>query len=104
MPEDLAALSAVVGDELGDVSFFLPDRYDCVARVLGPAQAFSESENPLIDWPQNASRRLRDEGCFSLPDVEVGELFETAAADSVFVDDGFVYVVNARLAWPGLAC
>ena len=103
-PEDLAALSTVVGDELGDVSFFLPDRYDYVARVLGPAQDFSESENPVIDWPQNASRRLRDEGCFSLPDVEVGELFETAAADSVFVDDGFVYVVNARLAWPGLSC
>jgi hypothetical protein len=99
--ELLANPVTIVGDgALGPVEFFLPLEYLVVA-VPRPAPA----DAPLLQWPAAVSVRLAGAGaCVRLPQLEVGELFETAAEGSFFEDAGVTYDVFAKQAWPGATC
>jgi hypothetical protein len=104
-PTNLVELQALVGMDLGPTQFFAPDAYRFRAVELGPESEFDDSNTPLIQWPDTVSVSLTDAAaCVRLPEIEVGELFETAGADSAFVDDGIVYGVVAAQDWPGAPC
>jgi len=104
-PDSPTALARLVGAELGSTKFLVPDTYRFRAIAVGPVDDFDNPDTPLVDWPDTASIALADaEGCTILPELEVGEAFETAAADSAFVDDGVVYGVVAAQNWPSAGC
>jgi hypothetical protein len=104
-PTNLVDLQALLAQELGPPRFFAPEAYRFQAVELGPESEFDDPNIPLIPWPDTVSVPLTDAAaCVRLPEIEVGELFETAAADSAFVDDGIVYGVVAAQDWPGAPC
>jgi hypothetical protein len=104
-PTNMIELQALVGTELGPTQFLVPDVYRFQAVDLGPESEFDDPDTRLIPWPDTVSLELTDaDACVRLPEIEVGELFETAAADSAFVDDGIVYGVVAAQDWPGAPC
>ena len=104
-PDSPTALAELVGGELGSTKFLVPDTYRFRAVAIGPVDDFDDADTPVVDWPDAASASLADaEECTILPELEVGELFETAAADSAFVDDGIVYGVVAAQNWPSSEC
>lgn len=101
-PTDVFAL---VGDDVGPTNHYLPVGYRFRAIEIGPVASFDATGTPLVEWPATASISLADAGdCTILPELEVGEAFETAAADSAFVDGGIVYGVVAAQDWPGAPC
>jgi hypothetical protein len=104
-PANQPELARLVGAELGSTQFYLPDRYRFRAVEFGSAAEFDDADTPLIPWPDTASIPLSSAGeCATLPELEVGELFETAAAESAFVDDGIVYGLVAAQDWKGAPC
>ncbi len=104
-PTNMVDLRALVGAQLGSTEFYLPDAYRFRAVESGPESGFDDSDTPLIRWPDTVSVPLADAAaCVILPEIEVGELFETAADGSAFVDDGIVYRVVAAQDWPGAPC
>lgn len=104
-PTRLGDLLVLVGSELGPTQFYLPDSYRFRAVEVGLASDFDDPDTQIIEWPDTVSVALADAAeCVSLPEIEVGEVLETAAADSVFVDDGVVYTVVAAQDWPGAPC
>jgi hypothetical protein len=98
MPDQLGELVGV--ENLGPLEFYLPDAYLFTATpVAEPGGA------PVLVWPATASVALADvSACERLPEGEVGEAFETAAAGSLFDDGGVLYRVLAKQAWPGATC
>ncbi len=104
-PRSIAELQDLLGAELGAADSFLPDRYRFRAIAAGRAEDFGDSASPILEWPETASIALADATeCTRLPELEVGEAFETAAEDSAFIDDGIVYGVVAAPDWPGAPC
>ena len=104
-PGSLMDVQALVGAELGSTQYYLPDAYRFQAIEFGPESEFDDPATPLIPWPDTVSVGLMDAGeCVTLSEIEVGEMFETAAAESAFVDDGIVYGVVASQDWPGAPC
>jgi hypothetical protein len=96
-----ARLGELVGAEnLGPLAVYLPDAY------LFTATPVAESgDAPVLAWPARASIALGDvAACQRLPESEVGEAFETAAAGSLFDDGGVLYRILAKQAWPGATC
>lgn len=98
VPDQLGDL--IGAENLGPIEFYLPDAYLFTATpVTEPGDA------PVLVWPATASIALRNaSGCERLPENEVGEAFETAAAGSLFDDNGMLYRVLAKQAWPGATC
>lgn len=104
-PQNIGALTALAGPELGDVDRFFADTFRFVAIEVGPVASFDDPDTPIVEWPGAASLALADASeCTRLPELEVGEAFVTAAEDSVFVDRGIVYGVVAAPDWPGAPC
>lgn len=104
-PTDRVALQALVGAELEPPRTYLPDAYRFRAVEVGPESDGIDPNTPLIPWPDAVSTPLASaSGCLVLPEIEVGELFETAAAGSLFVDEGIVYSVVAVHDWPAAPC
>ncbi|MGK0274370.1 MAG: hypothetical protein ACI9N0_000746 [Ilumatobacter sp.] len=98
VPDQLGELVGV--ENLGPLEFYLPDAYLFTATpVAEPGDA------PVLVWPATASIALADvSACERLPESEVGEAFETAAAGSLFEDGGVLYRVLVKQAWPGATC
>jgi hypothetical protein len=98
VPDQLGEL--VGAENLGPLEFYLPDAYLFTATpVAEPGDA------PMLVWPATASIALADvSACERLPESEVAEAFETAAAGSLFEDGGVLYRVLAKQAWPGATC
>lgn len=91
--------SAVDAEALGEVEFYFPDEYLFLAT---PAAA---ATGAVVPWTEFASVALADAStCQRLPEVEVGEVFVTAASGSVFDDEGQLYEVVAVPVWPGADC
>ena len=90
----------VGAENLGPLGFYLPDAYLFTAiPVAEPVDA------PVLAWPARASVALGEvAACQRLPESEVGEAFETAAAGSLFDDGGVLYRILAKQAWPGATC
>ena len=104
-PTSPVDLQDLVGAELGSMQFYLPDAYRLRAVELVAVSEFDDPDTPLIPWPDTVSVSLAAAAeCIRLPEIEVGEVFETAAADSVFADDGVVYGVVVAQDWPGAPC
>lgn len=99
--DDGRDLATVVGaGELGAIGFYLPAEYLFAAMPTTPV-----ADRPVLEWPERLSVRLADAStCTRLPESDVGELFETAAAGSLFADDGIVYDVVVQQGWPGADC
>lgn len=98
VPDQLIEL--VGAENLGPLEFYLPDAYLFMATPIEEA-----GDAPLLEWPGTASIPLADvSACERLPESEVGEAFETAAAGSVFEDSGVLYRILAKQAWPGASC
>ncbi len=86
--------------ELGPLEFYLPAEYLFQAAPVDEA-----GERPVVVWSEFATVALADAAtCQRLPELEVGEVFETAAAGSLIEDDGTLYDVVAVQAWPGSSC
>lgn len=86
--------------ELGQLEFYLPDEYLFRATPVDTA-----GQRPVVAWSEFASIPLAEAtSCRRLPEPEVGELFETAAAGSLIDDGGQLYDVVAVQAWPGAEC
>lgn len=104
-PVDIVELGVLVGDALGETQFYAPDRYRFAVIPIGEVDDFADPDTPLIRWPDFASISLAEvTGCRTLPELEVGEAFETAPQDAAFVDDGIVYGVLAAQDWTGAPC
>lgn len=104
-PQNIDELSTLVGSELADVDYYVPEIYRFAAVEFGPAANFDARDTPVLRWPKAASVALADAAaCTRLPELEVGEVLVTAAENSVFLDDGVIYGVVAAPDWPGAPC
>ncbi len=104
-PLTIDELSALVGAELADVERYSPESFRFAAVEIGLVDDFDDPDTPLLEWPDSASIPLADAAtCSRLPELEVGEVFVTAAENSAIVDDGIVYGIVAAQDWPGAPC
>ena len=104
-PQNIGELTALAGRELGNVDRYIPETFRFAAIEFGPAASFDDSDTPVVLWPETASLPLSAAAdCTRLPELEVGEVFVTAAEGSAFVDNGIVYGVLAAPDWPGAPC
>lgn len=104
----LLDIVALAGEsELGFDQPYFPDAYLFTTSVIDDPSAYAgEGIEPTIaPWPDFVSIRLAHAGeCERLPEAEVGELFETATQLTFFEEDGVVYQVTPKQAWPGASC
>jgi hypothetical protein len=98
VPDQLVELVGV--ENLGPLAVYLPEAY-----LFSATPVAEPGDAPVLAWPATASIALGDvAACQRLPESEVGEAFETAAAGSLFDDGGVLYRILAKQAWPGATC
>lgn len=93
-------VGVVEASEVGQLQFYLPEEYLFAARPIESA-----GDAPVRAWPAASNVQLADASdCERRSEIEVGEVFETAAAGTLFTDGGVLYEVFAKQAWPGATC